>query len=119
MPEEAIAQWVEFDRLETLLDVILEARSKFSARYAKDLLIAQISKNIPNAGKRSTLAELATEHGKDKVRDAIFVTLSKNNLIKLAAVSRTVAEWFVENGIPAEMNNALKPFFDRFDKRKK
>ena len=112
MPEEAIATWTPFVHIEILLSAILEARSQHAARYSFTQLMTHIVKTIAGATKRDTLDELKADHGEETVRAAVYQVLKDHKLLKMAPIARAVATWYIENGIPDEMDKMLRSFFN-------
>jgi putative ATP-dependent endonuclease of OLD family len=111
MPEEAIGTWTPFVQLEALLSAILDARSKHAGRYSLSQLMTHIVRSISGSNKRDTLEELKSDNGEQAVRAAVYHVLKEHKLVKSAPVAAAVAAWYIANGVPHEMDKALRPFF--------
>jgi putative ATP-dependent endonuclease of OLD family len=111
MPEEAIAMWTPFDGLEAILSEIRKAKSE---RYAHSQLMARINQEIPGSTTGASLGELRDSHGEQTVRAAVCKVLRADSLLKNSDAGAAAAHWYVRNGIPAQMDAILKPFFEKF-----
>jgi putative ATP-dependent endonuclease of OLD family len=111
MPEEALARWIPFEKLTSLLEAICTARSKYSKRYPAEMLIAQVAKALTPTEHRRSLTELRDAYNEDQIRDGVYKVLCDNALLKIEEVASDVASWLICTGIPPEMDDLLGPFF--------
>jgi predicted ATP-dependent endonuclease of OLD family len=111
MPEEALAKWISFERLEAFLQVIADARLMYSTRYEVHMIVALIRKEL-RCEEHLTLGELIDRYEEEALRDALYQVL-KLGVLKYERIARAVAEWLIATGIPSEINAALEQFFNR------